>query len=187
MQSAIDNWHDMHYKQASGWENEQAKDDYEKLVAEKEAQIQQASSSSNPNGSSSLNEKEIFKKVSGKRQGHNIGLGRKLKRHSNLPSSSTTSTPISNEMFQDMIRAAQEAWEKHREEEDRKLYQELATYISSIIPNANVANMPQFVSTPAPPFDYLAYKENQKSQQSSGNEEDGSSGNEENNFDNDDE
>jgi len=68
--------------------------------------------------------------------------------------------------MQDMILAAQKAWERHHEEQERKRYQDMAAYFSSMIPNSNVANLPPFVSTPAPPFDYDAYKKNQASSQS---------------------
>ncbi|KAL7610287.1 hypothetical protein Lser_V15G13616 [Lactuca serriola] len=86
---------------------------YEQLVVEKQIQSQHATSSS-ANGFV-VNEGAIFSKVFGDRRGHNIGLGRKLKRPSGLPCSSNTSTPSSYETMKQMIQGAQEASDRHHE------------------------------------------------------------------------
>ena len=41
-----------------------------------------------------------------------------------------------------------------------------------MIPNSNIANLPLFVSTSAPPFDYHAYMENQPSSSQSRDDDD---------------
>ncbi|KAL4554160.1 hypothetical protein LXL04_039722 [Taraxacum kok-saghyz] len=118
IQGAIDNWHNNHYKEIGGWPNKAAKLAYEKLVAEreKEVQSQQASSSSSSNGIT-VNEREIFQKVFGERRGHTVGIGRKLKCPSGLPSSSTISAPVSYETMQktiqEVVRVTQEASDRH--------------------------------------------------------------------------
>ncbi|KAL4591243.1 hypothetical protein LXL04_004199 [Taraxacum kok-saghyz] len=88
-------------------------------------------------------EKEVF----GERRGHTVGIGRKLKRPSGLPSSSTTSPPVSYETMQKTIH--------------------------EIIPNVNVATLRPFESTPAPPFDYNAFmgSTNEVSQQQPGDDD----------------
>lgn len=147
IQGAIDNWHDTHYKEDRGWASEHAKLAYEKLVAEKERESQNGASSSTDG--LEVNEREIFSKVFGDRRGHSIGIGRKLKRPSGMPSS-TTSTPSLHETIPEMIRAAQEASDQHHEEQNRKRYQDLISALMHVIPNAHLANFPPFESTPAP-------------------------------------
>lgn len=140
----------------------------EQLVVEKQIQSQHATSSS-ANGFV-VNEGAIFSKVFGDRRGHNIGLGRKLKRPSGLPCSSNTSTPSSYETMKQMIQGAQEASDRHHEEQNRKRYQDLINALLLVIPNANLANFPPFESTPTSQFDYNAFlaTTNQVSSQQSG-------------------
>ncbi|KAL4583030.1 hypothetical protein LXL04_007594 [Taraxacum kok-saghyz] len=174
IQGAIDNWHDNHYKEIGGWPNKAAKLAYEKLVAEreKEVQSQQASSSSSSNAIT-VNEREIFQKVIGERRGHTVGIGRKLKRPSGLPSSSTTSAPVSYETMQktihEVVRVTQEASDRHHEEQSRKWSEDFISQLAQMIPNVNFATFRPFESTPAPPFDYNAFmgSTNEVSQQQS--------------------
>ncbi|KAJ9566679.1 LOW QUALITY PROTEIN: hypothetical protein OSB04_002645 [Centaurea solstitialis] len=78
LQSAIDNWRDMHYRSNGGWVNDLARKDYVRDHAWEvtNSTMQQDGSVS----SSSVNEKEIVTKVLGESHGHNTGIGRKLKR-----------------------------------------------------------------------------------------------------------
>ncbi|KAL4579492.1 hypothetical protein LXL04_015641 [Taraxacum kok-saghyz] len=178
IQGAIDNWHDNHYKEIGGWPNKAAKLAYEKLVAEreKEVQSQQASSSSSSNGIT-VNEREIFQKVFGERRGHTVGIGRKLNRPSGLPSSSTTSALVSYETMQktiqEVVRVTQEASDRHHEERSRKWSEDFISQLSQIIPSVNFATFQPFESTPAPPFDYNAFvgSTNEVSQQQSGDDD----------------
>ncbi|KAL4573506.1 hypothetical protein LXL04_020315 [Taraxacum kok-saghyz] len=129
----------------------------EKLVAEreKEVQSQQASSSSSSNAIT-VNEREIFQKVFGKRRGHTVVIGRKLKRPSGLPSSSTTSAN-----GKDNTRRSSSHTRSFRPTSQR----------AQIIPNVNVATFRPFESTPTPPFDYNVFmgSTNEVSQQQSDN------------------
>ena len=151
----------------------------EKLVAEreKEVQSQQASSSSSSNGIT-VNEREIFQKVFGERRGHTVGIGRKLKRPSGLPSSSTTSAPVSYETMQktihEVVRVTQEASDRHHEEQSRKWSEDFLSQLAQMIPNVNFATFRPFESTPAPPFDYNAFvgSTNEVSQQQSEDDDD---------------